>query len=1213
MKRKLFSIFIAVVLVLSFSLVAATPVGAVAIYTEGHDFSTGSTSGTAAWSTAQVSAGSYSVELYVPDGVTDLGRVNLYLPTPVALSALSGDPTFLAYGVVEGDPWNSGPYLNILLDTNSDGTYDDALEGLVATSSDGYAAGWHEMAGGGYYDADDSLETNSYDDETSPTNLAYWQTVAPDDIVVGFQIMLGSCSHTTNGQTVYVDDVVIGATTYPMEPRVINTTTATGYNTIQAAIDAATTSNTITVAAGTYAEDLVIPDTLTGLALAGATGATIKGVDMVLSTSFPLADPNIDILADGVSIHGFTIQGPDPVLGYYSSGMLIGGAGVEIYSNAFEVGNSPNADDIGQAIQTYNKGAVPGVDVSGLSIHDNTFTHHGTGTIGFEAIYINRDEGTGTVTIADNDFTGNVVRGITTERSNTTISGNSLVTGAGLLLSGILVMDVGGFYDSGCEAQDNIAITGNTITGFDNGIKVGPSDQSQTLTNVSITNNTIQGNTTGVLVRSSAGGVVVNYNNINGNTTNGMENTDTGATLDAENNWWDSANGPVHADNTFNVGSQGNTIVGTVDFCPWLDAAYATGASFAPVNNTTASTKFSSIQAAVDAASASDVITVAAGTYTENVDVDRSLTLQGAGSAAVTVQAAVPGDHVFDVTASFAYITGFTVSGALGSGFAGIYLNANMANCYILYNVITNNDNGIMITGSAVDVSTWAVNYNNINSNANYGIVGAPGTGDLNARYNYWGSATGADPFTEANNPHEADAAGDPVNDGVDFIPWYATATTNTGAQGVSVDHPSSSIIAYSDTIQGGIDAAVVGDTVNVAAGTYTENVEVDKALTLAGASGATVNAAVPGDHVFEVSTDSVDISGFTASGATTAGFAGIYIGSGPTGCNVHDNILTGNDLGASIDAGADNTLTGNTINSNLASGIKLTSAMTNLTVQANTITNNPIGIDTAISETATWSVNYNYIVGNTSYGVSSTNALDARYNYWGAGLDGPTHASNANGTGDDVTTNVIFAPWIYLTAPANNGDTVANILAHEVPAYANAIDLGAGWNTFSVPIGLDGQYNTWGELYTLTGLNYVTAYRFDPITQTFVSLATDSTYALAPGEGLYIKMNIADSIPYCYSTVLTIPSRNLSAGWNLIGGGMTPQDEIVTCVSIATIGSTAGYTQIISPAGNETLWLWTTGLSTQGDFVLGEGYWVFLPIDRTLGLFDLTPVTWVP
>jgi len=345
--------------------------------------------------------------------------------------------------------------------------------------------------------------------------------------------------------------------------------------TIQGAIDDAFSGDNINVAAGTYTEDLAIPAGKDNLDLKPATGAsvTIKGVAMTLSTLFPLAAPNIEILSDGVKIHGFTIQGPDPVSGSYSSGIVIGGANVEIYDNAFEVTNASTTDDVSQAIQTYHETAMPGVDISGLSIHDNTFTNHGTGTAGYEAIYINRDAGTGTVTIMDNQFTGDVLRAITTERSKTTISGNSIITDLAPGLPGgyigILVRD----YNAG--AQDTVAVTGNTVKGsgsgkgFQVGIQIGKS--GQTLTNISVTNNTVQMNLTGIKVLSSAAGVVVNYNDISGNTNYGVENTDTN-TLDATNNWWGDASGPYHP--TTNPGGTGEAVSDNVDYDPWLTLPY---------------------------------------------------------------------------------------------------------------------------------------------------------------------------------------------------------------------------------------------------------------------------------------------------------------------------------------------------------------------------------------------------------------------------------------------------------------------------------------------------------------------------------------------------------------------------------------------------------------------------------------------------------------
>jgi len=58
-----------------------------------------------------------------------------------------------------------------------------------------------------------------------------------------------------------------------------------------------------------------------------------------------------------------------------------------------------------------------------------------------------------------------------------------------------------------------------------------------------------------------------------------------------------------------------------------------------------------SIQDAIGYAGEGDTIYVHAGTYVENVDVYKRVTLIGDGADVVTVRAADAGDHVFEVTA----------------------------------------------------------------------------------------------------------------------------------------------------------------------------------------------------------------------------------------------------------------------------------------------------------------------------------------------------------------------------------------------------------------------------------------------------------------------------------------------------------------------------------------------------------------------------------
>jgi len=81
-------------------------------------------------------------------------------------------------------------------------------------------------------------------------------------------------------------------------------------------------------------------------------------------------------------------------------------------------------------------------------------------------------------------------------------------------------------------------------------------------------------------------------------------------------------------------------------------------------------------------------------------------------------------------------------------------------------------------------------------------------------------------------------------------------------------------------TITDGHAHASSGDTIQVLAGTYNENVDVSKSVNIVGAGmGLTiVQASVAGDHVFSVTANSVNISGLTVTGATGSGKVGVYL-----------------------------------------------------------------------------------------------------------------------------------------------------------------------------------------------------------------------------------------------------------------------------------------------------------------------------------------------
>jgi parallel beta-helix repeat protein len=123
----------------------------------------------------------------------------------------------------------------------------------------------------------------------------------------------------------------------------------------------------------------------------------------------------------------------------------------------------------------------------------------------------------------------------------------------------------------------------------------------------------------------------------------------------------------------------------------------------------------SSIQTAIDGAGAGDTIYVHAGTYVENVDVDKRITLIGDGADVVMVQAADVGDHVFRVSTEYVNISGFKVTGTAGYNCAGIYLiYAN--HCNISDNNASDNNHGIH-----VGYSNDNILQNNIANSNNWG------------------------------------------------------------------------------------------------------------------------------------------------------------------------------------------------------------------------------------------------------------------------------------------------------------------------------------------------------------------------------------------------------------------------------------------------------------------------------------------------------------
>jgi hypothetical protein len=234
------------------------------------------------------------------------------------------------------------------------------------------------------------------------------------------------------------------------------------------------------------------------------------------------------------------------------------------------------------------------------------------------------------------------------------------------------------------------------------------------------------------------------------------------------------------------------------------------------------------------------------------------------------------------------------------SGIAIGFDASDTATSTVTCNEIMDNDFGITVIG--VDGSATTANDNTITGNATDGIEGSALVGgSVDATSNWWGCAAG------------------PGGGGCDTVTVNVDASSPLGAAPVCVlcVPPASTTDLYVDdggndfagfndcrtagipcaTIQHAVDIACDGNTINVAAGSYTEQVLVaGKSVSLVGAGKATTTIEAPvkasrvdemADHgfgirtydyqvgVFGTGSETVNISGFTLDGNLDAKISG--------------------------------------------------------------------------------------------------------------------------------------------------------------------------------------------------------------------------------------------------------------------------------------------------------------------------------------------------
>ena len=521
----------------------------------------------------------------------------------------------------------------------------------------------------------------------------------------------------------------------------------------------------------------------------------------------------------------------------------------------------------------------------------------------------------------------------------------------------------GDWLDYGIELEQgaNAEIMNNTITNCTGVASDGSTSAGVLMTTYfgpgttgNIHDNVFQDNSTGIAVgydEFDTSSCTATDNTFSGND---FAITSTNPVVSAEGNWYGDASGPSGVGNS----GTGDATEGNVDFRPWcIDSACLATIDVVPGWT---------IQSAINAADPGDTIHVAAGTYNEVLSIYKSLTLVGAGEGSTIINASASGGYGMDIMANDVNLNNFTFVGpsSNASGRYGIKVSGPAATRNERYEFRRSHDvtiqdsgrTGLDINGmNGVTITDVTVPNTNATNKAN-GValtdVDNATLTNITTSGNNWGgvaiytygryytlgssnvsvsglSASEGNPlyietgnYSDPAHPsavvgfsapqfgfavHNLDAAllnytwfQETEPDAIAF----ALALTPANKSYIIDLSDGSLVLAPGMSIQAAVDAADPGDTINVPAGTYTEQVTITKSLTLVGENRDTTIikapatipvASDPNSYVVKIAGSGVDVdlSGFTVSGPGPSGCGsigyGIVVRDGAH-ANIHDN-----------------------------------------------------------------------------------------------------------------------------------------------------------------------------------------------------------------------------------------------------------------------------------------------------------------------------------
>lgn len=494
-----------------------------------------------------------------------------------------------------------------------------------------------------------------------------------------------------------------------------------GNTSIQSAVNYGASGDIITIKAGTYSERVTVSKPLTiqgenktttivsGAALSGAgsgffinngvANVTIK--DLTIQ-NFAGTSPNsfAGVYATGgnnnLTITNNIIKDNVGGAGIYANGpinnVLIDGNKVSGHTSAFGAargiviwnGLKQNITIINNEVFNNNccgielqDGTATGVTLTGNNIHDNA--DNGVGLIGLQ--------GPGANWIASNTLVDNGRFGIEVKLPN----GSGLSSGPGSIVIN------GNNISRTVAPTDARDLAGISV--YRRGYVVGNNNVDVPVGTV-VSNNTVSGYTHSSSSSEGFGIVVEGINHtVSGNTVSGNDvgiqrqaghlpytaNTAVdGDQSDVADNYFGRGNSPV----TCGVTESGNTF--SSNGIDTRDVGNSAGTGV--VVNTNTGMSYCSIQDALNAATAGDVLTASAGSYNENITISKAITLKGANyNAACDARGPESiingtGTSAIIIGADDVIVKGFKVTNHSGS--FGILIN-NKSNIDVEYNNVT--------------------------------------------------------------------------------------------------------------------------------------------------------------------------------------------------------------------------------------------------------------------------------------------------------------------------------------------------------------------------------------------------------------------------------------------------------------------------------------------------------------------------------------------